>query len=183
MLQINLCLLLQEQHVSCSIVLYMIVQCILFVGGPEQICTAIRDNWCDIINPIRDATAFANELLQAKLISRPAFETAISRQTGQSDRDRVTNLLSSVQEAIKHREQRFVKLCEIVREVGDGAVADKLLSDANMTNSIPSSQISSHPQAKGNKLDQKDKIIYLLASVSSVLIAVLVMVVLKYMYG
>lgn len=150
---------------------------------PEQICAAIQHNWCNIINSIRDATAFANQLWQAALISRPAFDTTISSQTGQSDSQRVTNLLSSVQEAIKHREQRFVKLCEIVREVGDGAVADKLLSDASKaTNSFPSSQISSHPQAKGNKLDQKDRIIYLLSSALIVVIAVLVMVVLKYMY-
>ena len=79
-------------------------------------------------------TALANQLLQAGLIPQPVYDTAIDSLSGQPTRNRVTNLLSSAKGAVKHRnEQHFVRLCEIVREVGDSAVADKLLREANIT--------------------------------------------------
>ena len=94
---------------------------------------ALRCNWSRIIDSIDDATAFANQLKQAGLIPHPVFNTAIHGRLGQTIKDRVTNLLSSAEEAVKNRDkQHFVKLCEIVREVGDSAVADKLLHEANI---------------------------------------------------
>ena len=101
-------------------------------GGATTFSDALRRNWCRIIDSIHDATAFANQLKQADFIPHPVYITAIDCQSGQTA-NWVTNLLSSAEGAIKNRdEQHFVKLCEIVREVGDSAVADKLLREANI---------------------------------------------------
>ena len=106
---------------------------IFYLGGAtddsEMFCAIITGNWCDIVNSIRDTCVidFANQLLQAGLIQKPAFDTAIDSQSGQPTKTRVTQLLSSALEAIKHEKRHFEKLCEIVREVGDSAVADNLL--------------------------------------------------------
>ena len=101
--------------------------------GAATFSDALRHNWCRIIDSIHDATAFANQLKQAGFIPRSVYDTAIDGRSGQTTKDRVTNLLSSAEGAVKNRdEQHFVKLCEIVREVGDSAVADKLLHEANI---------------------------------------------------
>ena len=102
-------------------------------GDAATFSDALRHNWCRIIDSIHDATVFANQLKQAGFIPRSVYDTAIDGRSGQTTKDRVTNLLSSAEGAIKNRdEQHFVKLCEIVREVGDSAVADKLLREANI---------------------------------------------------
>ena len=102
-------------------------------GGAATFSDVLRRNWCRIIDSIHDATAFANQLKQAGFIPHSVYNTAIDGRSGQTTKDRVTNLLASTEGAIKNRdEQHFVKLCEIVREVGDSAVADKLLREANV---------------------------------------------------
>lgn len=89
----------------------------------------IRANWTDIIEPFKaDPTEFANRLLKDGLISKPAQETAVDRFTGRSGKERATELMSSVEVAVKIEGNRFKTLCEIVRSIGDSVVANKLVS-------------------------------------------------------
>ena len=105
----------------------------IYIISGATFSDALRCNWCRIIDSIDDATAFANQLKQAGFIPRSVYNTAIDGRLGQTTKDRVTNLLASTEGAIKNRDkQHFVKLCEIVREVGDSVVADKLLHEANI---------------------------------------------------
>ena len=57
-------------------------------------------SWCRIIDSIHDATAFANQLKQAGFIPHPVYDIAIDGRSGQTTKDRVTNLLSSAEGAI-----------------------------------------------------------------------------------
>ena len=92
----------------------------------DSLCaSAVTNNWATIISSINDSTSFANELKTAGLIPEPVFKTATDRKTAWSTEERVTDLLSSAEPAIRKKEA-FLKFCEILAKVGDKELADDL---------------------------------------------------------
>ena len=108
---------------------------IIIIGGgtlPDTIdhkvaTVAMGECWADMVDSVTCYTDFAKHLKTKGLIPNPVFTTAIDRSTNRSTQERVSDLLSSVETAIKQGQgECFAKLCDILKVCGGTAVADKL---------------------------------------------------------